>query len=229
MEASPATAGGKSANCASASCARADRAAIGADAAAGAPADADRRPGAAAGAQPALPTDDPMLRQVNSLWREVDWIYASVCSSMGLSESSFDILYTLYSIGEGCLQRDICSQMFSGKQTINSSIHKLVAQGYLELRRVPKGRGTRVYLTDAGRDLVERCIEPVACAELGALMDLGEDERRVLFDIVVKYVRDLRERFEAIPGAVVPPTPPAPAPAAAPGAPPGPALRPLLN
>ena len=188
-----------------------------ASAAMGTPADVTRqpvarpvaRPGAQPVTQPALPTDDPLLRQVNSLWREVDWIYTSVCSSMGLSESSFDILYTLYSMGEGCLQRDICNQMFSGKQTINSSIHKLVAQGYLELQRAPRGRGTRVYLTDAGHELVERCIEPVAQAELGALMALDEDERRVLFDIVVKYVSGLRERFEAIPGAVVPPTPPA--------------------
>ena len=159
---------------------------------------------------PALPTDDPMLQQVNSLWREVDWIYTSVCSSMGLSESSFDILYTLYSMGEGCLQRDICDQMFSGKQTINSSIHKLAAQGYLELRKAPQGRGKCVHLTDAGRDLVDRCIAPIARAELDALLGLEPEERAVLFDIAGKYVHGLRECFEAIPGAVVPPTPPAP-------------------
>ncbi|MFR1493246.1 MAG: MarR family transcriptional regulator [Eubacterium ventriosum] len=43
---------------------------------------------------------------------------------MGLSDSAFDILYSIVDLGDGCSQSDICKYSCLSKQTVNSSIKK---------------------------------------------------------------------------------------------------------
>lgn len=143
---------------------------------------------------------DEALITMNTLWRALDELYRETASSLGLSESSFDILYALYIAGDGCLQRDICEQSYLGKQTVNSSIHKLVAQDLLRLEKAPQGRGKHVFLTEDGRRLVERTIAPVVDAEREALASLSGRDRVAAFRILRSYTRDLRDRMGAIPG-----------------------------
>ena len=62
----------------------------------------------------------------DGFWREQNQLYRDVATSFGISESAFSILYAIFLAGEkGISQRDICVQMCIGKQTVNSSIHKL--------------------------------------------------------------------------------------------------------
>ena len=68
---------------------------------------------------------------LDSFWREQNQLYRDVAASFGISESAFNILYAIYLAGEkGIAQRDICVQMCIGKQTVNSSIHKLEREGW---------------------------------------------------------------------------------------------------
>ena len=168
-------------------------------------------PAAASGA-PAAGVQADVLREINSLWREIDEAYHGVCVAFGLSDGTFDVMYAVGLLGEGCLQRDICAQMCLGKQTVNSSVHKLAAQGHLVLERAPRGRGTRVFLTDTGRELVGRCIVPVMRAEVDAMDALDEQDRETLYRVAGSYVSDLRKRFCGVIDAALEPTP-APAPA----------------
>ena len=143
--------------------------------------------------------DDTGLEELNSLWRDIDGAYHDLCVSLGLSGSAFDILYALYSLGEGCHQSDICAWAFVGKQTVNTSIHKLVDQGYVTLGRAPRGRGKGIYLTDEGHAMMERLIAPVAQAEACALASLGQDDCREALRIMGAYAAELRRRFAALP------------------------------
>ena len=53
--------------------------------------------------------------------RDWDDLYHSLSLKMGMSDSTFIILYTIAELGDGCSQKEICEQVSISKQTINSS------------------------------------------------------------------------------------------------------------
>lgn len=77
-------------------------------------------------------------RDFNKFDKELDELYHETALKMGISDSAFCIFYILYNLGDGCLQKDICHEAFANKQTVNSSIRKLVQEGYIYLKQ---GRG----------------------------------------------------------------------------------------
>lgn len=138
---------------------------------------------------------------LDGFWREQDELYRDLAASFGISESALDILYAIYLAGEGGVsQRDICVQMCIGKQTVNSSIHKLVGEGMVSLDGAPGRRGALARLTPAGRAFAERAIAPMVEAEMAALDDFSERERVLAFRLMRCYTDSLRARFAAIPG-----------------------------
>ena len=70
----------------------------------------------------------------SKLRKELDDLYHNLALRQGLSDSASIILYALYLLGDGCLQRDICDLSYISKQTINSSIRRLEQDGYLYLQ-----------------------------------------------------------------------------------------------
>ncbi len=78
----------------------------------------------------------PGMKEFNSIFKKCNHIYHEIALKLNLSDSGFDVLYALCSLGDGCLQRDICEFTLLSKQTIHSSVKKLVNEGYLSLDRV---------------------------------------------------------------------------------------------
>ena len=95
------------------------------------------------------------LREFNKIYKEFDDLWHETALHIGLSDSAFDILYSVYCLGDGCLQRDICALSFGRKQTINSAIQKLVKEGLLRMKQ-GKGREMHIYLTEAGNTFVRQ-------------------------------------------------------------------------
>ena len=89
----------------------------------------------------------PGIREFNRLYKELDDLYHNLALRQGLSDSASIILYALYLLGDGCLQRDICDLSYISKQTINSSIRRLEQDGYLYLQRTGQ---RHAHLPDAG-------------------------------------------------------------------------------
>ena len=96
-----------------------------------------------------------LLMDFNKINKECDELYHKVASKMGISDSAFSIFYTLYDLGDGCLQKDICYEFFANKQTVNSSIRKLVQEGYIYLEQ-GAGRDKHIFLTEAGKQFVAK-------------------------------------------------------------------------
>ena len=141
---------------------------------------------------------------MDGFWRESSELYRDIAASFGLSESAWDILYAIYLAGDkGISQRDICEQMCVGKQTVNSSIHKLAREGVVSLSR--EGRASVVKLTETGAALAARAVAPVIAAEQAALADLGEDGQAQALALLRRYTDALRLRFSEIPGSRVAP------------------------
>lgn len=137
----------------------------------------------------------------DSFWREQNQLYRDVAASFGISESAFSILYAIFLAGEkGISQRDICVQMCIGKQTVNSSIHKLEREGVVVLKSGLGRRGLLAHLTPVGLELAERTIIPMIEAELAALREFDDRELELSLFLGRRYTDALRSHFADIPG-----------------------------
>lgn len=76
-----------------------------------------------------------MMKRYNYLLGEIEASYHEVSLKLGLSDSAMKILYAICDNGESCLLQDICRRSGLSKQTINSAVRKLEAEGmiYLEM------------------------------------------------------------------------------------------------
>lgn len=139
---------------------------------------------------------------LDSFWREQNQLYRDVATSFGISESAFSILYAIFLAGEkGISQRDICVQMCIGKQTVNSSIHKLEREGVVVLKSGPGRRGLLAHLTPVGFEFAERTVAPMVEAELAALREFDDRELELSLLLGRRYTDALRSHFADIPGA----------------------------
>ena len=137
----------------------------------------------------------------DSFWREQNQLYRDVATSFGISESAFNILYAIFLAGEnGISQRDICVQMCIGKQTVNSSIHKLEREGVVVLKSGQGRRGLLAHLTPVGLEFAERTVAPMVEAELAALREFDDRELELSLLLGRRYTDALRSHFADIPG-----------------------------
>lgn len=140
-------------------------------------------------------SQEKALREYNGLYRFSNEIYHEAALAAGLSDSAFDILYCLYDMGDGCSQKDICEASYLTKQTVNSSVHKLVREGVVHLD-TEGGRGTRLYLTKSGRALVEARIAPIIEIEKTAFAAMSVEECGELLRLMRLYLGQLREQVD---------------------------------
>ena len=90
------------------------------------------------------------MKRFNHLLGETHAVYHEISLKMGLSDSAMNILYTICDNGDSCPLHEICRLSGLSKQTVNSAIRKLEADGILYLKPVG-GRNKDVCLTDAGK------------------------------------------------------------------------------
>lgn len=137
------------------------------------------------------------LESFNLLYKEMDDLYHDIAIQLNLSDSAFDILYTICTLGDGCLQRDICNATYISKQTINSSIKKLEQSGILTLTP-GKGRDMHLHLTTAGKTLAEEKIFPIIEMENRTFSELLPEERQLLLTLSEKYVKHLHKNMDCL-------------------------------
>lgn len=137
------------------------------------------------------------LEMFNFLYKEMDDMYHDIAIRLGLSDSAFNILYTICALGDGCLQKDICNATYISKQTVNSSIKKL-EQAHILTLTSGKGRDMHLHLTEAGKELVTEKIFPVIEMENRTFSELPSKERQLLLDLTEKYVRQLRKNTDGL-------------------------------
>ncbi len=133
----------------------------------------------------------------NRLYKEMDDLYHSVAVRCGMSDSAFDILYSICVLGEGCTQKEICQVSFVKKQTINSAIQKLEREGVLRLAH-GNGREVKIFLTREGKRLLDERVAPVLRQEEAVFAEMSEKDSRELLRLVSGYVSCLRQKLGEI-------------------------------
>lgn len=132
------------------------------------------------------------MEEYNRIFKKCNHIYHDIALKLGLSDSGFDILYALYTLGDGCLQKDICEITLLSKQTIHSSVQKLVRDGYL-LLKPGRGRDMHIFLTPAGKTLTIEKITPAIQIENLTFTDMSKEEQAEFLRLNRKYADNLRK------------------------------------
>lgn len=130
------------------------------------------------------------LKEFNRIYKKTNEIYHDIALRLGLSDSAFDILYSISELGDGCLQKDICNATCIPKQTIHSSIRQMEKSGYLTLSS-GKGCSMHITLTDLGKSLLERTIYPVMQMEGEAFHCMTDEECQQMLALFGKYIQAL--------------------------------------
>ena len=130
------------------------------------------------------------LKEFNRIYKKTNEIYHDIALRLGLSDSAFDILYSISELGDGCLQKDICNATCIPKQTIHSSIRQMEKSGYLTLSS-GKVRSMHITLTDLGKNLLERTIYPVMQMEGEAFHCMTDEECQQMLALFGKYIQAL--------------------------------------
>lgn len=111
------------------------------------------------------------------------------------------IIWTLFSFGRPCTQKEICDDWYENKQTINSAAKKLIEEGYIDIAPSPENfREKLLTFTEKGKFLAMRTVEKMLAAEKRAFARLSENEQEELIRINKKHYDFLKEEFKKIKG-----------------------------
>lgn len=138
------------------------------------------------------------MKRVNHLIGEIDAVYHEIAWKLGLSDSVFEILYTICNYGDSCMLKDICRNCGLSKQTINSALRKLEKEGIVYLEAVDS-RQKKVCLTEEGRSLTRRTAESVIEAENQILASWPQEDVETYIALIRRYLLALQEKAKNLP------------------------------
>ena len=138
-------------------------------------------------------TQSRELKENNRIYREMESIYHEICVKAGISDTDFIVLYSIVEFEDGCCQREIAKQYSISRQTVNSSVKKLVQNGCVVLES-GKGHDKQIVLTEKGKAMAKQKIIPVMEAEAGVFMHMTEEERKKLLRLNAKYMEIFRQK-----------------------------------
>lgn len=134
--------------------------------------------------------------RANALASELDAIYHRAAVKLGISDSAMFVLYTMDALGDGCQLQAVCRQCGIPKQTVNSALRRLEAEGILFLEG--QGRGKRVRLTDRGTAYLDKTVRRLREAEQRAFRDWTEAEFAQYLALTEKYSTALEAEIEKL-------------------------------
>lgn len=139
------------------------------------------------------PPLDPWLKRYNNILKESDSFYRNAARRLGVPECALWILYTLRAEEPPVTQKRLCQQLLQPKQTINSALKSLEAEGYLTLSAGEDRRTRVITLTEKGAVLAGQTADRIIQAEQGAFQAMEPEEAEEFLRLYKKYVERLEE------------------------------------
>ena len=133
------------------------------------------------------------LTAYNDVYKEQEELYRAAIRRCGLSDCAFWVLYALRDAGRPLTQSDICTAVYQPKQTVHSSLKKLLEEDVLRLTEGRDRRSKYLVLTAAGEALTARTVDRVTAAEETAMDALTAEERTRLLLLFRRYNAALRQ------------------------------------
>lgn len=135
------------------------------------------------------------LRRFNYLLGEQDAVYHAMSLHFGISDSISMILYALYGEGGALPIADIIRLYGLTKQTVNSALRRLEAEGKVTLESV-SGRSKRVRLTAEGDAFCEKTVAQIIAAENEVLASWSKEESEQYLALTERFIKQMKEKSE---------------------------------
>lgn len=137
------------------------------------------------------------IHRINCLTTEMESLYHQSSLKLGITDSVSVVLYSIYDAGSECLLSDIYKGSGISKQTINSAVRSLEADGILYLEQ-HDGRAKKVILTNKGKEYVQKTAARLCQAEMDAFDTWTEDEISTYIHLMEKYADCFRHQIEKL-------------------------------
>ena len=127
------------------------------------------------------------MLEFNEVMKENNDLYSNLAKKFKMSDCMLWILYILREENKVLTQSDICNMMCIPKQTVNSSLKKMEAEGYIELLNINDKRSKQVSFTEKGLDLANNTVDIIISKENNALSKMDEKEQELLINLLRKF------------------------------------------
>lgn len=135
------------------------------------------------------------VNRINALSNDLDAIYHQASRKLGISDSTLIVLYEIY-INNGCCPLNtIIKNNGLSKQTVNSAVRKLEAEGILRLEPY-KGKAKLLRLTEKGSEYAEATAGRVFAAECSVFAGWTEKDIDTYLALLEKFNVSLRKEIE---------------------------------
>ena len=134
------------------------------------------------------------LKRLNYLTSEIDAAYHEAALKLGLSDSTMMVLYAACNNGGSCLLSEISKISGTSRQTINSALRKLEADGMIYLE-ADRGRRKKVCLTKKGMDCSKNGVAKLARLENEILGSWLEEEQEKYLELTQRYLSALKQKI----------------------------------
>ena len=138
------------------------------------------------------------MLEFNEVMKENNDLYSNLAKKFKMSDCMLWILYILREENKVLTQSDICNMMCIPKQTVNSSLKKMEAEGYIELLNINDKRSKQVSFTEKGLDLANNTVDIIISKENNALSKMDKEEQALFINLFKKYKDLFKESFMEI-------------------------------
>ena len=136
---------------------------------------------------------DEQLKTLNKLYKESEHIYGDLAERLGMSHSTFWILYAISHSDEPIAQNDLCNEYFFPVQTVNSTISNLLKRELIKLEVIPGTRNRKkIIFTDKGKKFADETIGKADEIENRAFLRFTEEERNMYLSLFKRHIEYLR-------------------------------------
>lgn len=135
-----------------------------------------------------------VLKRYNYLLSETNAAYHDAACKLGLSDSSMIVLYTICDMGDPCPLREICRSAGISKQTVNSALRKLEADGMIYLKNTD-GKNKNVCLTEEGQKFSEQTVRKIIKMENDIFASWAKEDVEQYLALTERYLQDFKAQL----------------------------------
>lgn len=133
--------------------------------------------------------------KINQILSETNMAYHEISVKLGMTDSEAMILYYLFDCEKPVTQSDIMKCTGISKQTIHSSVRKMIADGIIRLEGINE-KSKRIIITENGKAFIQEKVRPILDLEEAVFSTWTAEETVCYVRLLQKYKEQFKELVE---------------------------------
>ncbi len=133
--------------------------------------------------------------KINQIINETNMAYHEMSVKLGMTDSEVIILYFLFDCEKPVTQSDIMKCTGISKQTIHSSVRKMIGDGIIRLEGI-NDKSKRIVITEYGKAFMQEKISPIIALEEAVFSTWTQEETECYERLLQKYKEGFKELVE---------------------------------